>query len=121
MVCPVAEEVEPHRKGQVAGEHIHGAAAHGEGARTVQLAGVGVAGGLQGAGQVAQLLDALDAHILKLLAGRKRDRPRSVRLYRRQQAQQRPGTTTSRPLLSAQAASMRWAMTRRSAGLGSKG
>ena len=91
LVQLVAEEVEPHRKGQVAGEHIHGAAAHGEGARAVQLAGVGVAGGLQGAGQVAQLLDALDAHILELLAGRKRDRPRSVRLYRRQQAQQRPG------------------------------
>ena len=91
LVQLVAEEVEPHRKGQVAGEHIHGAAAHGEGARTVQLAGIGVAGGLQGAGQVAQLLDALDAHILKLLAGRKRDRPRSIRLYRRQQAQQRPG------------------------------
>ena len=91
LVQLVAEEVEPHRKGQVAGEHIHGAAAHGEGARAVQLAGVGVAGGLQGAGQVAQLLDALDAHILKLLAGRKRDRARSIRLYWRQQAQQRPG------------------------------
>ena len=90
LVQLVAEEVEAHRIGQVAGEHVHGAAAHGEGARAVQLAGVGVAGGFQGAGQVSQLLDALDAHILKLLASRKRDRPRGVRFHRRQQTQKRP-------------------------------
>ena len=91
LVQLVAEEVEPHRIGQVAGERIHRAAAHGEGARAVQLAGVGVAGGFQGAGQVAQLGYALDAHSLELLAGRKRQGPRGVRFRRRQQAQQRPG------------------------------
>ncbi len=58
----VAEEVEAHREIQVAGEHVQRAAAVGEGARPVQLAGIGVAGRREGAWQIVQLLHAGNAH-----------------------------------------------------------
>ena len=90
----VAEEVQPHRVHEVAGEHVDRAAAHGEGAGAVQLAGVPVAALLQRMGKVLELRDArrLGAgHGRQLAAHRKRHRHVHVGARRRQRAHERAG------------------------------
>ena len=94
LVQLVAEEVEPHRVHQVAGEHVQGAAAHGERAGTVQLSGVLVTALLQGPRHVPELgyarrLRAL--HVRQLAAGLERKRQMDVRPHRRQRAHERAG------------------------------
>ena len=94
LVQLVAEEVEPHRVHQVAGEHVQGAAAHGERAGAVQLSGVLVAALLQGPRHVPELgyarrLRAL--HVRQLAAGLEHERQVHVRPRRRQRAHERTG------------------------------
>ena len=94
LVQLVAEEVEPHRVHQVAGEHVQGAAAHGERAGAVQLSGVLVAALLQGPRHVPELgyarrLRAL--HVRQLAAGLEHKRQVHVRPRRRQRAHERAG------------------------------
>ena len=89
----VAEEVQAHRIGEVAGEHVHGAAAHGERAGAVELPGVDVAALLERADEVAELGHARrlrTRHVRKLAPGLERDGQKRARARGRQRAQKRP-------------------------------
>lgn len=104
LVQLVAEEVEAHRIGQVAGEHVHGAAAHGEGARAVQLAGVGVAAASRARGRSPSSSTPstpISSSSSPAVSAIGRAAFASTGGNRRRSARALATTTTSRPLLSA--------------------
>ena len=91
LVQLVAEEVQPHGKLRVAGEHVDNAALDGEGARSLQLARVLVAALLERTQEVVELRKIRlfgAGHVHELTTCHERQRHMNARIGGRQHAQQ---------------------------------